>query len=99
MDIVINLLAFRLGAGPMGGDAEFAVEMLKELDVPVLHSFFLSKRTISEWEEDSRGVKTGEFLISVFLPELDGVIETYPIAAQDCEVGGIGGAGPDQRTG
>ncbi len=90
VDVLINLLSFRLGAGPMGGDAEAAVQLLQELNVPVLHPFFLSKRTIEEWKADSRGVKTGEFLISIFLPELDGVIETYPIAAQQSAESGIG---------
>lgn len=32
---VINLMPFRLGAGPMGGDADSALEILKELDVPI----------------------------------------------------------------
>ncbi|MFR4732223.1 MAG: cobaltochelatase subunit CobN [Blautia massiliensis (ex Durand et al. 2017)] len=36
---VVNLMPFRLGAGPMGGDADQAVEILKELDVPYFNPF------------------------------------------------------------
>lgn len=90
VDVVINFLAFRLGQGPVGGDAEKAVDYLKELNVPVLHPFFLTKRTTAEWQEDLRGAKSGEFLISIFLPELDGCIETYPIGALSAVGGQFG---------
>lgn len=92
VDVLINFLAFRLGQGPVGGDAELAVDYLKELNVPVLHPFFLTKRTTPEWKEDMRGAKSGEFIISIFLPELDGCIETYPVgalAAADGEFGAL----------
>lgn len=80
-DLIINLLAFRLGQGPMGGDPEGALALLRALDVPMLHPFVLTKRTVTEWQADDRGTQVGEFLISIFLPELDGCIETYPIGA------------------
>ena len=47
---VINLMPFRLGAGPMGGDADQAVEILKELDVPYLKPFCLTRVSGKEWE-------------------------------------------------
>ncbi len=81
--LLLNLLSFRLGAGPMGGDAQAGVEFLQRLDVPVLHPFFMNRREIKEWEEAKQGINSSEFLISVMLPELDGSILTYP-------VGGIG---------
>jgi cobaltochelatase CobN len=83
IDLLINLLAFRLGQGPMGGDARSTVKFLETLDVPVLHPFFLSKRTVDEWQADKSGVHTGEFLLHFFLPELDGSIEMTPVGAVD----------------
>lgn len=81
VDLIINLLAFRLGQGPMGGDPEGALALLRTLDAPVLHPFVLTKRTVAEWQADDQGAQVGEFLISIFLPELDGCIETFPIGA------------------
>lgn len=75
---IINLMPFRLGAGPMGGDADQAVEILKELDVPYLKPFCLTRVTGEEWEK-ADGVNPGEFLISILLPELDGGTLTFPV--------------------
>ena len=79
---VINFMPFRLGAGPMGGDAERAVEILKKINVPYLNPFSLTKVTEEEWEE-AGAVNPGEFLISILLPELDGGILTFPIGVMD----------------
>ncbi|MEG6585147.1 magnesium chelatase subunit H [Dendrosporobacter sp. 1207_IL3150] len=81
VDLVVNFLAFRLGAGPMGGDAQEAIRLLEELDVPVMHPYFMSRREVSEWEQSAQGINSAEFLIQVMLPELDGCIETVPIGA------------------
>lgn len=75
---VVNLMPFRLGAGPMGGDADGAVEILKKLNVPYFKPFCLTRMTGEEWEE-GRAVNPGEFLISILLPELDGGIHTCPV--------------------
>ena len=83
IDLLLNLLAFRLGQGPMGGDALSTVQFLEKLDVPVLHPFFLSKRTFDEWRGNLEGLGTGEFLLHFFLPELDGSIEMTPVGAVD----------------
>ena len=81
IDLVVSFLAFRLGAGPMGGVAQAAVDLLKELDVPLVHPFFMSRREVSEWEKSQQGINSAEFLIQVMLPELDGAIETIPVGA------------------
>ena len=75
---VVNLMPFRLGAGPMGGDADQAVEILKELDVPYFNPFCLTRVSGEEWER-ADAVNPGEFLISILLPELDGGILTFPV--------------------
>ena len=75
---IINLMPFRLGAGPMGGNADRAVEILKEKNVPYFKPFCLTKVKEGEWK-DAEAVNPGEFLISILLPELDGGILTFPI--------------------
>lgn len=81
VDIILNLMSFRLGAGPMGGDAEGAVSLLKKINAPYLHPFVMTRRKISEWQRSAQGLNSSEFLISVMLPELDGSIESLPIGA------------------
>lgn len=79
--LVVNFMSFRLGAGPMGGNAQAGVDLLKELDVPYLNPFFISKQNVEQYNSSSKGASPGDFLISVMLPELDGGIDTYPVAA------------------
>lgn len=79
--LAVNFMSFRLGAGPMGGDAALGIRILEECDAPMLSPFFISKRTREAWEQDQEGVAPGEFLISMMLPELDGGIETVPVGA------------------
>lgn len=81
VDLIINLMSFRLGAGPMGGDFNSGIQLLKDIDVPYIHPFFMSRRSAKEWEDSIQGCTPSETLISVMLPELDGCIETYPIGA------------------
>lgn len=94
VDVLINPESFRLAQGPMGGDAAEGVRFLSDLGVPVLHPFFLTKRTGDQWREDHRGAGTGEFLISLFMPELDGAIEMYPIGAVATPAGETPQLGP-----
>ncbi len=81
-DLIVNLLPFRLSAGPMGGDADFGVALLRRLDAPCFHPYTMSHRTEQEWMESVQGSAPTEVVISVMLPELDGCIETYPVAAK-----------------
>lgn len=84
VDLILNFMNFRLGAGPMGGDAKKALDVLNSIEAPLLHPFFMTKRTVDEWIESNQGISSTEFLISIMLPELDGAIETYPIGAMKC---------------
>ncbi len=81
LDLILNFMSFRLGAGPMGGDAEKAIDLLKELNVPYMHPFFLSRITEDEWLESIEGTRSSDVMISIMLPELDGAIEIMPIGS------------------
>ncbi len=81
VDLLINFMSFRLGAGPMGGDHRAGIDFLQKADAPCLHPFFLSRKTVREWQDSLQGCGPSEILISVMLPELDGCIETYPVGA------------------
>lgn len=80
IDLIINVMPFRLGAGPMGGDFNAGIQLLKQVNVPYLHPFFLTRKTQEDWLESVQGCGPSEVLISVMLPELDGAIDTFPIA-------------------
>lgn len=77
---MVNLISFRLGAGPMGGDADNAVEILKKLDVPYYKPFAQTKATQEEWQH-ANALNPGEFLIDIMLPELDGGLSTVSVGA------------------
>lgn len=81
VDLIVNLLPFRLGIGPSGTEAGGASDLLDALQAPMLHPFFLSGTTEDEWRQSVRGVNPSQLLVQVVLPELDGSIETFPIAA------------------
>lgn len=83
VDLILNFMPFRLGAGPMGGNAEEAIEMLKEINVPYLHPYFMSKKTEREWLESTQGASRAEVMITMLLSELDGAIELFPVGAMD----------------
>lgn len=75
---IINLMPFRLGAGPMGGDAKQAVDILKDCNAPYFKPLLVTRAERTEWENRA-SLDPGEFLISILLPELDGAIHTYPL--------------------
>lgn len=86
VDLIVNLLPFRLGIGPGGGvasasSAAGAGDWLEAVGAPMLHPFFLSGTTEEEWRRTVRGVSPSQLMVQVVLPELDGAIETFPIAA------------------
>lgn len=81
-DAVINTMSFRLGAGPMGGNISAGTDLLRELNVPYMHPFFISRLTEMEWKDSVRGNTPSETLISVMLPEQDGAIMTMPVGAK-----------------
>ena len=81
-DLVMNCMSFRLSAGPMGGNISAGTDLLKELNVPYLHPFFMSRRTEKDWIDSVQGNTPSETLISVMLPEQDGAVLTLPVGAK-----------------
>lgn len=81
MDLYLDCTPFRLGAGPMGGDADAGVELLKKLNIPYLHPMFMTRRTEQEWRASAAGCSPNEVLLSYMLPEMDGAAEILPVAA------------------
>ncbi|WP_400153505.1 cobaltochelatase subunit CobN [Candidatus Methanomassiliicoccus intestinalis] len=78
-DVIVNVLPFRFMAGPMGGDSVSAVDLLRDLDATYISPFFLTKSTKEEWESSKAGINPMEFMLNIFLPELDGALCTIPL--------------------
>ncbi len=77
-DIIINRPHGRL---VMGG-AESGTRLLKSLNVPVLSPITVSE-TYDDWMASKQGMKSGGLTsMSVVLPELDGAIVPFAVAAQ-----------------
>ena len=80
LDLIWDFLPFRFGVGPMGGDAEAGLNILRRMNVPIVHPFFLGKRKIKDWEESLKGLSPMEVIIHIMLPELDGIVDAIPIS-------------------
>ncbi|MBR2255128.1 MAG: cobaltochelatase subunit CobN [Candidatus Methanomethylophilaceae archaeon] len=77
--VIVDLLPFRFMSGPMGGDSVSANWLLREIGAPVVSPFCFSKTTEEEWRRDPGGIDPMEFMLEIFLPELDGAICTVPV--------------------
>ncbi|MBX6423118.1 cobaltochelatase subunit CobN [Thermosulfurimonas sp. F29] len=73
------------------------VEVLRRLGVPVFQPVVAYYRTVSEWEEDPRGL-SAEVAWSVALPEFEGVIEPLFIGAMKREEDPLTGAVLERRV-
>ncbi len=82
-DATINLMPFRFLSGPAGGDIGKAVEFLKETDGIYLSPFTMRGTSRETWENSIPGVSPMEFMIYIFLPELDGAIVDIPIGSEE----------------
>ncbi|MGG6284585.1 magnesium chelatase subunit H [Leptolyngbya sp. AN03gr2] len=74
-DAIVSLLWFRLDGGPLGGDAEHTIALLKALDVPYYVAVTSNNREIAVWEQTAEGLPPVETLSTVAFPELDGAID------------------------
>lgn len=81
LDVLWDFLPFRFGAGPMGGNVESGLEIFRAFNTPILHPFMLGKHKQSEWRDKLMSLNPMQVIIHFMLPELDGVVDTMPIAA------------------
>ncbi|QYZ80167.1 magnesium chelatase subunit H [Methanofollis formosanus] len=89
VDAVINLMWFRINGGPLGGDPDETLRLLKSLDVPVFAPASMFSQEIEAWEEDTAGLSPVMTIMAVIWPELDGCIEPIPCCAlQTTEIDG-----------
>lgn len=70
------------------GQADAAVEWLKEKNIPIFSPLSIL-RTKDEWMEDPMGMFGGFLSQSVVMPELDGAIYPYAINAQEIDKDGV----------
>jgi len=89
-DAVVALTCFRIVGGPMGGEVERGVELLRRWDVPYFVAPQVWYLDREEWEESEFGMDPLSLLINVSLPELDSAIFLPPVACQ-AEVGSFEG--------
>ncbi len=64
----------------MGGNAQQAVDIMKEVDAPYLHPVLMSRRRIVGWEQSEQGLTSMEFMLAIMLPEFDGSVEATVVA-------------------
>lgn len=89
VDAVINLMWFRINGGPMGGDPDETIALLKKLNVPVFAPASMFSQEIEKWEGDTAGLSPVMTIMAVIWPELDGCIEPIPCCAlQTVEIDG-----------
>lgn len=74
-DAIVSLLWFRLEGGPLGGDGQKTIDLLKELDLPYYVAITSNNRDIVLWEATAEGLPPVETLATVALPEIDGAID------------------------
>jgi cobaltochelatase CobN len=85
-DAVVALTCFRIVGGPMGGEVERGIELLRRWDVPYFVAPQIWYLDREEWEESEFGMDPLSLMINVSLPELDSAIFLPPVACQ-AEVG------------
>lgn len=74
IDALVSLTGFSLVGGPAYNDAAAAQAVLTALDVPYLSVQTLEFQTITEWQDDARGLNPLQATLQVAIPELDGAI-------------------------
>ncbi len=70
------------------GQADAAVEWLKERNIPLFFSPLSILQTREEWEKDPMGMFGGFMSQSVVVPELDGAIYPYVVNDQELDKDG-----------
>lgn len=64
---------------------EPADDVLLELNVPILKMIHAARQTEAQWREDPQGLNLPQVIISITLPEFDGLIEPLLVSAAEDE--------------
>jgi cobaltochelatase CobN len=62
---------------------ESTTDVLKELNVPILKMIHAARQTEEEWRADPQGLNLPQVIISITLPEFDGLIEPILVGASE----------------
>lgn len=60
-----------------------ATDVLQELNVPVLKMIHAARQTEAEWLADPQGLNLPQVIISITLPEFDGLIEPILVSVAE----------------
>ena len=87
LDAIISLLWFRLNGGPLGGNPEPTIELLKEMKAKLFCPAMMIMQEIEDWERSDRGLNILQTITTVEMPEMDGGVEPIPICGvKDADV-------------
>lgn len=78
-DVIISTQPFRFLVGPMGGDSDAALKVLKDAGAVLLKPMMFTGSTYEEWSSSDAGPDPMQFSLQIFLPELDGAVCTIPV--------------------
>ncbi len=78
VDAAVSFVWFRINGGPLGGEPQQTLELLKELNIPIFDAAPMYMREIEKWKESTQGFSPVELVAAITLPELDGLIEPIP---------------------
>lgn len=74
-DGIVSLLRFRLDGGPLGGNPEKTINLLRQFNVPYIVPLSANNQDLDQWHESAIGLGATETLSLVSLPEMDGAID------------------------
>ncbi|MEM2957940.1 MAG: magnesium chelatase subunit H [Candidatus Jordarchaeaceae archaeon] len=78
VDAAVSFVWFRINGGPLGGEPQETLNLLKDLNIPFFDAAPMYMREIEKWKKSTQGFSPVELIAAVTLPELDGLIEPVP---------------------
>lgn len=78
INAAVSFIWFRINGGPLGGEPQQTLEVLKDLNIPIFDAAPMYMREIEKWKKSTQGFSPVELIAAITLPELDGLIEPVP---------------------
>ncbi len=66
-------------------ERESATDVLKQLDVPIFKMIHTARQTEAQWRSDLMGLNLPQVIISITLPEFDGLIEPILVGGNESD--------------